>query len=322
MRYLVIGLALSSLGIYQKKRKVLSAPLVAPRPTRGKISAYLALTKPRIIELLLVTTVPTMFLASGGWPDWRNVVFTFIGGALAAGGANALNNVADRDIDSLMLRTGQRPLVTGEVSVFGALTLGVTLSVSSVVFLTILVNPLAALLAALAILFYVFVYTLLLKRRTSQNIVWGGIAGCFPVLIGWAAVTNSLDWAPIVLFMIIFWWTPPHYWPLSMQYQDDYKKSKVPMLPTVASEKVVMKNILIYSWLMVITSLLLPFVSEVGWIYLSIAVLANAIFLYQAHAMQFRSINQLEVKPMKLFNYSITYLALIFFAVGLDPLIG
>lgn len=300
----------------------MTTPLVAPRAARSKFFAYLALTKPRIIELLLVTTVPTMFLASGGWPNWQTVVYTFVGGALAAGGANALNNVADRDIDSLMKRTGHRPLVTGEVSTKGALALGLILSFSSVIFLSLLVNNLAASLAAAAILFYVFVYTLLLKRRTSQNIVWGGIAGCFPVLIGWAAVTNSLSWAPVVLFMVVFWWTPPHYWPLSMQYQDDYRRSNVPMLPTVASEKVVIINILIYSWIMAITSLILPLVSTVGWIYISIALVANFIFLYQAHTMKYRSDRHQDPKPMRLFNYSITYLALIFFAVGLDPLFG
>jgi protoheme IX farnesyltransferase len=300
----------------------LSIPLVEPRPARSKFSAYIALTKPRIIELLLVTTVPTMFLASGGWPNWQTVLFTLIGGTLAAGGANALNNVADRDIDSLMQRTGHRPLVTGEVSPKGALALGLVLSFSSVIFLSFLVNNLAAALAAAAILFYVFIYTLLLKRRTSQNIVWGGIAGCFPVLIGWAAVTNSLSLAPVVLFMIVFWWTPPHYWPLSMQYNDDYLKSKVPMLPTVASERTVVLNILIYSWIMAATTFLLPLVADVGWVYLTFAVVANAVFLYQAHALQYRSVRNLALKPMRLFNYSITYLALIFFAVGLDPLIG
>jgi heme o synthase len=300
----------------------LTSPLVAPKPTRGKFAAYLALTKPRIIELLLVTTVPTMFLASGGWPNWQNIIFTFIGGTLAAGGANALNNVADRDIDLLMQRTGHRPLVTGEVSPKGALALGLALSFISVIFLSVLVNNLAAALAASAIMFYVFVYTLWLKRRTSQNIVWGGIAGCFPVLIGWAAVTNSLSWAPVVLFMVVFWWTPPHYWPLSMQYREDYERSNVPMLPVVAKESVVVKNIVIYSWLMAATSVLLPLVSNVGWTYISIAVVANSIFLYQAHALQFRSSRNIDTKPMRLFNYSITYLALIFFAVGLDPLIG
>jgi protoheme IX farnesyltransferase len=263
-----------------------------------------------------------MFLASGGWPNWQTVLFTLIGGTLAAGGANALNNVADRDIDSLMQRTGHRPLVTGEVSPKAALALGLVLSFSSVIFLSFLVNNLAAALAAAAILFYVFIYTLLLKRRTSQNIVWGGIAGCFPVLIGWAAVTNSLSLAPVVLFMIVFWWTPPHYWPLSMQYHDDYLKSKVPMLPTVASERTVVLNILIYSWIMAATTFILPLVADVGWIYLTFAVVANAVFLYQAHALQYRSVRNLALKPMRLFNYSITYLALIFFAVGLDPLIG
>lgn len=263
-----------------------------------------------------------MFLATGGWPNWQNVIFTLIGGTLAAGGANALNNVADRDIDLLMQRTEHRPLVTGEISPKGALILGLALSFISVIFLAALVNNLAAFLAASAILFYVFVYTLWLKRRTSQNIVWGGIAGCFPVLIGWAAVTNSLSWAPVVLFMVVFWWTPPHYWPLSMQYREDYERSKVPMLPVVAKESVVVKNIVIYSWLMAVTSLILPLVSTVGLTYISIAVMANIIFLYQAHALQYRSSRDLPTNPMRLFNYSITYLALIFFAVGLDPLLG
>lgn len=300
----------------------MSSPLVAPKPTRGKFAAYLALTKPRIIELLLVTTVPTMFLASGGWPNWQTVIFTLIGGTLAAGGANALNNVVDRDIDLLMQRTGHRPLVTGEISPKGALILGLALSFISVIFLAAVVNYLAAFLAASAIMFYVFVYTLWLKRRTSQNIVWGGIAGCLPVLIGWAAVTNSLSWAPVVLFMVVFWWTPPHYWPLSMQYREDYERSKVPMLPVVAKESVVVKNIVIYSWVMAVTSLILPLVSTVGLTYISIAVAANIIFLYQAHALQYRSSRDLPTNPMRLFNYSITYLALIFFAVGLDPLLG
>lgn len=299
----------------------MSAPITGKR-SRGKFAAYLALTKPRIIELLLVTTIPTMFLASGGWPNWQTVIFTLLGGTLAAGGANALNNVADRDIDILMERTGHRPLVTGEVSIRGALALGLVLSLTSVIFLSLLVNVLSAALAAGAILFYVFIYTLWLKRRTAQNIVWGGIAGCFPVLIGWAAVTNTLSWAPVVLFMVVFWWTPPHYWPLSMQYRDDYERSKVPMLPVVAPVKTVVRNIVVYSWIMAVTSLLLPFVSAVGWVYISIAVFANLIFLYQAHALQYRAIRGLSEKPMRLFNYSITYLALIFFAVGLDPLIG
>lgn len=299
----------------------MTAPITGKK-ARGKFAAYLALTKPRIIELLLVTTIPTMFLASNGWPNWQTVIFTLVGGTLAAGGANALNNVADRDIDVLMERTGHRPLVTGEVSIRGALALGLVLSFIAVIFLSLLVNVLSAALAAGAILFYVFVYTLWLKRRTSQNIVWGGIAGCFPVLIGWAAVTNSLSWAPVVLFMVVFWWTPPHYWPLSMQYRDDYERSKVPMLPVVASTKTVVKNIVIYSWIMAGTSLLLPFVSTVGWVYLAIAIFTNLVFLYQAHALQYRVIRELPEKSMRLFNYSITYLALIFFAVGLDPLIG
>ena len=223
--------------------------------------SYIALTKPRIIELLLVTTVPTMFLASDGWPNWYLVLATLIGGALAAGGANALNNVVDRDIDALMDRTAHRPLVTGKVSVRGAIALGLSLSLLSIIWLENQVNTLAALLAAGAIVFYVCIYTLLLKRRTSSNIVWGGAAGCFPVLIGWAAVNNSLNIVPFVLFLIVFWWTPPHYWPLSMQYRDDYETAGVPMLPVVADRRKVSSQILIYSWIMVATTVVLGFVS-------------------------------------------------------------
>jgi heme o synthase len=231
------------------------------------IRSYVSLTKPRIIELLLVTTVPTMFLASNGWPDWYLVLATLIGGALAAGGANALNNVVDRDIDALMDRTAHRPLVTGKVSVRGAVALGITLSLSSVIWLVSQVNTLSALFAASAILFYVCVYTLLLKRRTSSNIVWGGAAGCFPVLIGWAAVTNSISLAPIVLFLIVFWWTPPHYWPLSMQYRKDYENAGIPMLPVVADREKVASQITIYSWIMVATTFVLPLVSELSIVY-------------------------------------------------------
>ena len=285
--------------------------------------SYVSLTKPRIIELLLVTTVPTMFLASNGWPNWYLVLATLIGGALAAGGANALNNVVDRDIDALMDRTAHRPLVTGKVSVRGALALGITLSLFSVIWLVSQVNTLSALFAASAIVFYVCVYTLLLKRRTSSNIVLGGAAGCFPVLIGWAAVTNSISMAPIVLFLIVFWWTPPHYWPLSMQYRKDYENAGIPMLPVVADRKKVASQIAIYSWIMVATTFVLPLVSDLSIVYLIGAVVLNAVFMREVYALKNRAqSDDLEINPMKLFHWSITWLALLFFLIGLDPLLN
>ena len=287
------------------------------------IKSYVSLTKPRIIELLLVTTVPTMFLASSGWPDWYLVLATLIGGALAAGGANALNNVVDRDIDALMDRTAHRPLVTGKVSVRGAVALGITLSLSSVIWLVSQVNTLSALFAASAIVFYVCVYTLLLKRRTSSNIVWGGAAGCFPVLIGWAAVTNSIGLAPIVLFLIVFWWTPPHYWPLSMQYRKDYENAGIPMLPVVADREKVASQIAIYSWIMVATTLVLPLVSELSIVYIVGAIILNLIFMREVYALRNRAkSDDLDINPMKLFHWSITWLALLFFLIGLDPLLN
>jgi protoheme IX farnesyltransferase len=287
------------------------------------VKNYVALTKPRIIELLLVTTVPTMFLASGGWPNWLLVINTFIGGALAAGGANALNNVVDRDIDALMTRTAHRPLVTGKVSIRGAIALGVSLSLLSVIWLQSNVNTLSAVLAASAIVFYVCIYTLLLKRRTSSNIVWGGAAGCFPVLIGWAAVTNRIEIAPIVLFLIVFWWTPPHYWPLSMQYKNDYANAGVPMLPVVSENIKVANQIIIYSFVMSFTTLILPLTVELSIYYWVGAIILNILFLREAFALRSRIMSKLtEILPMKLFNYSITYLALLFLLIGIDPLIS
>lgn len=287
------------------------------------IKNYVALTKPRIIELLLVTTIPTMFLASGGWPNWMLVLNTFIGGALAAGGANALNNVVDRDIDALMTRTAHRPLVTGKVSVRGAVALGISLSLLSVIWLQSSVNTLSAILAASAIVFYVCIYTLLLKRRTSSNIVWGGAAGCFPVLIGWAAVTNSIDLAPIVLFLIVFWWTPPHYWPLSMQYKNDYATAGIPMLPVVSENIKVANQIIIYSFIMAITTWILPLTVDLSIYYWIGSIVLNTLFIKEAINLRNRILtNASDLLPMKLFNYSITYLALLFLLIGIDPLLS
>jgi len=286
----------------------------------GTARALVALTKPRIIELLLVTTLPTMFLAAGGLPPLNTVLITLAGGALAAGGANTLNQFIDRDIDVLMQRTGRRPLVTGEITPLVALIWGLFLSVLSVALLWVAVNPLSGILAGAAILFYVIVYTLMLKRRTPQNIVWGGAAGCFPVLIGWAAVTGSLSWAPAVLFLIVFLWTPPHYWPLALRYVDDYAAAGVPMLPVVADVSTVVRQILIYSWAMVAASLLLIPVAGTGWVYGVAAVVLGAWFLREAYALKSRvDKGDADVKAMRLFHGSITYLSLLFLAVAVDP---
>ena len=282
----------------------------------------MALTKPRIIELLLITTIPVMFLAAQGVPDLWLVLATCVGGYLSAGGANALNMYLDRDIDALMHRTERRPLVTGIVSPGEALAFGITLAVVSTAWFGLLVNWLSAALSLGALLFYVVVYTMLLKRRTSQNIVWGGIAGCMPVLIGWSSVTNEVSWAAVVLFLVIFFWTPPHYWPLSMKVREDYARVGVPMLPVIASNKVVARQIVIYSWVMVAVSLALWPLGYVGWFYPLVAVAAGGWWLKEAHALQSRAkagVTGPKLKEMRLFHWSITYVSLLFVAVAVDP---
>jgi protoheme IX farnesyltransferase len=297
-------------------------PAAGRRPLGRTIRAYVALTKPRIIETLLVTTVPTMFLAAEGLPPAWLVVATLIGGTLAAGSANTLNCYLDRDIDQVMHRTRRRPLATGEVSPREALVFGIVLGVISTLWLGLLVNWLSAALALAANLFYVLGYTLLLKRRTPQNIVWGGAAGCMQVLIGWAAVTGSLDWAPFVLFGVIFLWTPPHYWPLSMRFEEDYATAGVPMLPVVASDLVVARQIVWYSWAMVACSLLLVPVAPTGLVYAVAATALGAVFLVEAHRLLGRAkrgVAGAALKPMRLFHFSITYISLLFVAVAVDP---
>lgn len=281
------------------------------------VRAYIALTKPRIIELLLVTTVPAMVLAAGGLPGWQVVVATLIGGTLAAGSANALNCFVDRDIDALMRRTGHRPLATHEVSPGSALIFGVALGAVSVILMGLSTNWLAAGLTLIAIAFYVVVYTMLLKRRTSQNIVWGGAAGCMPVMIGWAAVTNSLAWAPVVLFAIVFFWTPPHFWALAIRYRDDYARAGVPMLPVVATPIAVARQIVAYSYLTVAATLLLwPLAT--GWLYGVLAAGAGAALLVEAHRLYSATKSGAGGKPMRLFHLSNSYLAFIFVAVAVD----
>ncbi len=284
--------------------------------------AFVALTKPRIIELLLITTVPVMFLAEGGVPSLWLVLATCFGGYLSAGGANALNMYIDRDIDALMDRTAQRPLVTGMVSPRECLAFGLGLAVVSTLFFGLLVNWLSAALSLGALLFYVVVYTMLLKRRTAQNIVWGGIAGCMPVLIGWSAVKNEVSWAAIILFLVIFFWTPPHYWPLSMKVKDDYARAGVPMLPVVAGNKVVARQIVLYSWVMVAVSLLLTPLGYTGWFYTTVALVAGGWWLWEAHALNARAksgVTGAKLKEMRLFHWSITYVSLLFVAVAVDP---
>ncbi|MGI8680056.1 MAG: heme o synthase [Jatrophihabitans sp.] len=289
-------------------------------PRRGHLAAYVALTKPRIIELLLVTTLPAMILAAGGLPKWWVVVATMVGGTLAAGSANALNCYVDRDIDALMRRTGHRPLARHEVSPRGALTFGVTLGVVAVLGMGLVTNWLAAGLTAAAIAFYVIVYTMLLKRRTAQNIVWGGAAGCMPVLIGWSAVTGSLAWAPLVLFGVVFFWTPPHFWALAIRYREDYSRAGVPMLPVVAAPLRVAREIVLYAWLTALTSLALwPLAT--GWVYGVLALLAGATLVVAAHRLLARTARGVDGKPMQLFHLSNSYLAFVFVAVALDTFV-
>ncbi len=290
---------------------------------RFMVGQYIALTKPRIIELLLITTIPVMFLADGGVPDLWLVVATLVGGTLSAGSANTLNCYIDRDIDAVMHRTSKRPLVTGTISPARALTFGVVLGVVSTLWLGFLVNWLSAVLSVVAILAYVVGYTLVLKRRTRQNIVWGGAAGCMPVLIGWSAVTDTVSWSAVILFMVVFFWTPPHYWPLSMRFRDDYASVDVPMLPVVEGADVVARQVVLYSWAMVITSLALVVVQPMGWIYTVTALVSGGLFLTEAHRLLTHAragARQRVLRPMRLFHYSITYLTLLFIGVAIDPI--
>jgi heme o synthase len=281
------------------------------------------LTKPRIIELLLVTTLPTMLLAKRGLPGLGLIAVTLIGGALAAGSANTLNCYLDRDIDAIMKRTSRRPLVArgGQAAIRPgeALASGVLLGVASTLLLGLLANWLSAVLADGAILFYVFVYTMVLKRRTASNIVIGGAAGCFPVLVGWAAVTGTVSWPSVVLFAVIFLWTPPHFWALAMKFRDDYAAANVPMLPVVASAATVARKILWYSYAMVGATLLLA--PYAGWVYGACAVGLGGWFLVEAHRLQARIAAGDAPAPMRLFHLSIAYLTLLFAVVAVTAIL-
>jgi protoheme IX farnesyltransferase len=278
--------------------------------------------KPRIIELLLLTTVPVMFLAAEDVPAFWLVVATVVGGTLSAGSANALNCVVDADIDVKMRRTARRPLPKHEVSTRAALLFGLTLGVVSTLWLGLFVNWLSSGLALAANVFYVVGYTMILKRRTSQNIVWGGAAGCFPAMIGWTAVTNELAWTPVVLFLVVFFWTPPHFWSLAMRYREDYAAADVPMLPSVTTSREVASQIVTYSWVMVATSLALWPVAGMGWFYTGMAMTLGIVFLVEAYDLKARSRDTEDlsvIKPMRLFHLSNAYLALLFVTAAADP---
>jgi protoheme IX farnesyltransferase len=288
------------------------------RAPRTVVGGYIALTKPRIIELLLVTTLPAMVLAQQGWPSTRLIAVTLAGGTLAAGGANAINMYVDRDIDRLMARTANRPLVTGLIAPRNALIFAVALEVGAFALLWTTANLLSAVLAVSATAFYVFVYTIWLKRTSTQNIVIGGAAGAVPVLVGWAAVTDRLAWAPVVLFAVIFFWTPPHFWALAIRYADDYRSAGVPMLPAVVPIEVAVRRMVGYTAVLVATSLVLTPVAHLGWIYtasaaaLGVAFLAGVIDLGR-HPTPARS--------MRVFGFSISYVTLLFGALTLDVLV-
>lgn len=293
---------------------------VAPPPpgTRSTIAAYVALTKPRIIELLLITTVPTMIVAERGWPGLWLVVVTVIGGTFAAGGANAVNMYVDRDIDKIMKRTEGRPLVTGEIEPRNALFFSLALLAVAGVWLASLVNVLSAVFALAAAAFYIFVYTLWLKRTSKQNIVIGGAAGCMPVLVGWAAVTNGISWAPVVMFGVIFLWTPPHFWALAVKYRDDYSAADVPMMPSVTSLESTARQILAYTIAVWALSLTLTPIASMGWIYTGAAVVSGAVFT--AYAVQLLR-DPTPKRAMTMFTFSITYLSVLFIAMAVDQLL-
>ena len=307
--------ALSELGHQE-------APPGGRRPASVLLRGLVALTKPRIIELLLVTTVPTMLLAQRGLPSLKLILVTLVGGTMAAGSANTINCYIDRDIDAVMKRTKRRPLVVngaGTIKPWEALAWGILLGAGATLLLGLMANWLAAALADTAILFYIFVYTLLLKRRSPSNIVIGGAAGCFPVLVGWAAVTGTVSVPALVLFAVIFLWTPPHFWALAMKFRKDYAAAGVPMLPVVATAAAVARKILWYSYAMVVATLALA--PYAGWIYSLVAAGLGAWFLVEAHRLNTRVAGTEKPAPMRLFHLSIAYLTLLFAAVAVTALL-
>ena len=290
-------------------------------PSVGRVRTLVALTKPRIVELLLATALPTCFLAAHGLPPLWPTVAVLVGGSLAAGSANTFNSVYDRDIDAVMPRTHNRPAARGQVSAATAVVQGFVLGLASVVVLAFMANLLSALLAIAAIAFYAVGYTMLLKRRTPQNIVWGGAAGCMPVLIAWAAITGGLSWTPVLLFLIVFLWTPPHYWPLAIKYREEYAAAGVPMLPVVRPLPETAKQIIWYSWAMVAASLALIPVGGMGWLYGVGAIVLGAAFIVLAYRLRssLADPDKTLTAAMRLFHGSISYLALLFLLVAVDP---
>jgi protoheme IX farnesyltransferase len=292
---------------------------------RGRIALHFWITKPRIVELLLATAVPTLFLAAQGLPDLMPTIAVLVGGSAAAASANTYNSVYDRDIDAIMHRTGSRPVAAGSVSVRAGLIQATVLGLLSVLVLGLLANWLAAFLGFLAIVMYAVGYTVILKRNTPQNIVWGGAAGCMPVLIAWAAIQGSLNLTAAVLFLIVFFWTPAHYWPLAIKYREDYAKVGVPMLPVVAPVNVVTRNVVVYAVAMVAFSLVLIPVANMGWAYSLGAVLLGAWFtgvslkLWMMVRKSEYQYSDIEKPAMRIFHGSITYLALLFLLIGVDP---
>jgi protoheme IX farnesyltransferase len=306
-----------SIGVSASEHTAPAAPLSLMQQWRGSLGAYVALTKPRIIELLLITTVPAMVLAARGWPGWELVLATLVGGYLAAGGAGAINCYIDRDVDKLMARTSRRPLVTGQVTPERALTFGIVLGVAAFIQMSLMVNLLSAALSMVALAFYVFVYTIWLKRSTPQNIVIGGAAGAMPPMIGWAAVTGGLTWAPVLMFVIIFFWTPPHFWALALRFQDDYERAHIPMLPVVRGAEETRRQIVIYSAILVVASFLLLLTRTVGVIYAAAAIVLGAGFMLYAACLDRTPTPK---AALGLFRYSIGYLSLLFIAMAGDQL--
>jgi protoheme IX farnesyltransferase len=295
-----------------------------PVPSRSRLAAYVALTKPRIIELLLVTTLPAMMLAAGGWPSWRLLIPTMLGGTLAAGAANVFNCWYDRDIDRLMHRTERRPLPMGEVSPRAALAFGLVLAVTAIALLAATTTPLAAGLALAAIVYYAVIYTMVLKRHTRHSTLFGGVPGAAPVLIGWAAVTGSLAWPAVVFFGVVFCWQMPHFWALAMRFRSDYARADVPMLPVVATPLSVGRQTVVWAWAAVLVSLLMwpaGAAYGVGWIYTTAALGLGGWFVIEAHRLLGRIRRDVETRPMQLFHISISYLALLSVGVIVDVLV-
>ncbi len=314
---------MSSTQAKPRQARSANAPeLHQPKAFTRKVAAYWALTKPRVIELLLVATVPSMILAERGIPDLWLMVATVVGGAMSAGSAGAFNSFIDRESDRIMKRTAQRPLATGALSSAEALVFASLLAVTSVVFLGLTTNWLAAGLSFVGFLLYVVFYSIILKRRTSQNIIWGGIAGTIPVFVGWAAVTGTVEASAWILALIIFLWTPPHYWPLSVRYREDYAAAGIPMLGAIKPDVEVGLQVILYAWATVASSLLLIPIAPMGVTYSVIALVSGGWFIAESHRMYRHSLAGDPTAAMRVFHGSIAYLTVLFIGVAVDPLVS